>query len=227
MSRNRSIDFSYGSCSKYRLAISTAPFLECNRIQKVVSTKGKAMKSRLLGAATIAGALISGEALGHNVRMTPNLSPYLHLTRGEFQLNDSFPVYQKLVRPQLDQRQSRTRFPNAAASSRPLPHLRPAFSPYLHLSRKYFNPLFPVYQSVVRPLVEQRNRPSHLRHVAQPSEQGRKSFFVRPPIRSSGTPDFRALPARHGAPKSQPTKRLAPKVTPKNLQWTESPLLKN
>ena len=43
----------------------------------------------------------TASAVGHSVIMNSNLSPYLHLTRHEFLINDAFPVYHKLVRPQL------------------------------------------------------------------------------------------------------------------------------
>lgn len=33
-----------------------------------------------------------------------NISPYLHLTRNEFRRNSFFPVYQSVVRPQIQQR---------------------------------------------------------------------------------------------------------------------------
>ena len=85
-------------------------------------------------------------AVGHNVPMTSNLSPYLHLTRNEFLLNDSFPVYHKLVRPRVDPIQNR---------------LSPTLSPYLHLKRKNVSPWFPFYQQVVRPTL-QRHRASEI-----------------------------------------------------------------
>ena len=167
-----------------------------------------AMKVRLLGAAAIASALVSGEALGHNVRMTSNLSPYLHLTRIEFQLNDSFPVYQKLVRPQLDQHQSRTQFPNAGVKPRPGPLPRPTFSPYLHLTRKTVNPFLPMYQSVVRPTSDRQNRRLQYRDVSRYSHHGHKAFVSHPLARPRTTTDFRAFPTLNGAPTSQPSMRF-------------------
>jgi len=83
-----------------------------------------------------------------------NLSPYLHLTRNEFLLNDTFPAYQKLVRPDI----------NAFAQQ-----FEPTLSPYLHLKRKTVNPLLPVYQQIVRPTLEQRQRATSTRRLKLPT----------------------------------------------------------
>jgi hypothetical protein len=92
-------------------------------------------------------------AVGHNVPITSNLSPYLHLTRNEFLLNDSFPVYHKLVRPKVDSRQV---------------GMRSTLSPYLHLKRKDVSPWFPFYQQVVRPVLQRRSTSEALRLSASP-----------------------------------------------------------
>lgn len=162
------------------------------------------MNMRLFGAATIAGALFAADVLAHNVRMNSNLSPYLNLTRTEFQLNDSFPVYHKLIRPQLEQRNWRIQSPNTAAPRRPNAHHRPVFSPYLHLSRKNVNRLFPIYQTVIRPTVERQNHSFHLRHDELPIDRGRKAFVNRPPNRSRVTSDFR-VPQLNGGPQPRST----------------------
>ncbi len=46
----------------------------------------------------------SQRASAQVVRLTPNVSPYLNLTRSEFLRNSAFPVYQSVVRPQLERR---------------------------------------------------------------------------------------------------------------------------
>ncbi len=48
--------------------------------------------------------LASSTADAQNVRITSNVSPYLHLTRTEFRSNGAFPVYQAIVQPELQRR---------------------------------------------------------------------------------------------------------------------------
>ena len=115
------------------------------------------MRMKLFAVAISAIGLTCVDAHGHNVRMSANMSPYLHLTRTEFLLNDSFPVYQKLIRPELDQRHSRTQFA-VGARSKPSSPPRAPLSPYLHLTRKTVVPFFPIYQAIVHPALNGANR---------------------------------------------------------------------
>ena len=59
------------------------------------------LKSILIIAAL---TLSSQRASAQVTRLTSNVSPYLNLTRSEFLRNTAFPVYQSVVRPQLESR---------------------------------------------------------------------------------------------------------------------------
>jgi len=93
-------------------------------------------------------SLTSGVINNLPARMRSSLSPYLYLTCNEFLINGTFPAYQKLVRPHIDQF---------------------ALSPYLHLKRRNVNPLLPVYQLVVRPTLEQRHKASLTQRFIPPT----------------------------------------------------------
>lgn len=126
------------------------------------------MKKTLAAAVFLSVGLPGIDAYGHNVRMTSNISPYLHLTRTEFLLNDSFPTYHKLVQPELARRGWQS--PN----SQPIPGVATSFSPYLHLTRKTVSPYFPIYQAIVQPTLSGQDGIPR-RHIVSPTRPGTTS----------------------------------------------------
>ncbi len=65
------------------------------------------MKARtLFKTAIVAGTLMFSAqlTLAQDVRITSNVSPYLHLTRSEFRRNSFFPAYQAIVQPEVQRR---------------------------------------------------------------------------------------------------------------------------
>lgn len=120
-------------------------------------------------------------ALGHNLAVTSNLSPYLYLTRNDMLRAASFPAYHKLVRPELDRRMQHS---SSWSVQPPLPEL----SPYLHLGRKDVTPGFPIYQRMVLPRLDV---------VAPRALSAKRPFSARVPVRPAPLPIWpQRLPQR-------------------------------